>query len=52
MIDWAELFAVTVLPLELVIRGSSIYWFLFSMFALYCAETSARSPSRMCSYSS
>lgn len=30
--DWHELFAFTVSPLELAIRGSLIYWFLFMVF--------------------
>lgn len=32
MIDWNELFAFTVSPLELMIRGTLVYWFLFMMF--------------------
>lgn len=31
-LDIAELFSLTVSPLELVIRGSAIYWFLFALF--------------------
>ena len=31
-VEWHELFAVTVPPLELVIRGSAIYWLLFLLF--------------------
>jgi uncharacterized membrane protein YcaP (DUF421 family) len=31
-VSWHELFAVTVPPLELVIRGSAIYWLLFLLF--------------------
>jgi uncharacterized membrane protein YcaP (DUF421 family) len=31
-VSWHELFAVTVPPLELVIRGSAIYWLLFVLF--------------------
>jgi uncharacterized membrane protein YcaP (DUF421 family) len=31
-IDWNNLFALTVPPLELVVRGSLIYWFLFIVF--------------------
>ena len=30
--DFAQLFALSVSPLELVIRGSVIYWFLFLIF--------------------
>jgi uncharacterized membrane protein YcaP (DUF421 family) len=30
--DWAELFAFSVPVLELVIRGTAIYWFLFVIF--------------------
>lgn len=31
-LDIAELFSLTVSPLELVIRGTAIYWFLFALF--------------------
>jgi uncharacterized membrane protein YcaP (DUF421 family) len=31
-IDWGELFGLSVPALELVIRGSAIYWFLFLIF--------------------
>ena len=31
-IDWGELFGLSMPALELVIRGSVIYWFLFLMF--------------------
>jgi uncharacterized membrane protein YcaP (DUF421 family) len=30
--DWDTYFAVTVSPLELVIRGTLVYWFLFLIF--------------------
>lgn len=30
--DWSELFAFGVSPLELVVRGSLMYWFLFLVF--------------------
>jgi uncharacterized membrane protein YcaP (DUF421 family) len=33
-VDWPSLFAFSVPPLELVIRGSAIYWFLFLVFRL------------------
>ena len=33
-VDWASLFALTVSPLELFIRASTIYWFLFLIFRL------------------
>ena len=33
-VDWASLFAFTVSPLELFIRASIIYWFLFLVFRL------------------
>jgi uncharacterized membrane protein YcaP (DUF421 family) len=32
MPDWQELFGLSVSPLELVIRGSAIYWFLVLTF--------------------
>lgn len=31
-LDWASLFSLSVPPLELIIRGSAIYWFLFLLF--------------------
>ncbi|MBL8541407.1 MAG: DUF421 domain-containing protein [Betaproteobacteria bacterium] len=31
-VDWHELFAFTVSPLELIIRGTAVYWFLFAIF--------------------
>lgn len=33
-VDWGELFGVSVAPLELVVRGSAVYWFLFLIFRL------------------
>ncbi len=32
MIDWASVFTFTVSPLEMVVRGSAVYWFLFCLF--------------------
>ena len=32
MIDWASIFLFTVSPLEMVVRGSAVYWFLFCLF--------------------
>jgi len=32
MIDWSELFGFSVSPIELVIRGSCVYWLLFLLF--------------------
>ena len=32
--NWAELFGFTLSPLEIVVRGSAIYWFLFLIFRL------------------
>jgi len=31
-VDWQALFSFSVAPLELVVRGSAIYWFLFAIF--------------------
>jgi uncharacterized membrane protein YcaP (DUF421 family) len=31
-VDWSELFAFTTAPLELVVRGSAVYLFLFTVF--------------------
>jgi len=33
-VDWVALFAFSVAPLELFVRGSTIYWFLFLVFRL------------------
>lgn len=30
--DWKELLALSVSPIELILRGSAIYWFLFALF--------------------
>jgi uncharacterized membrane protein YcaP (DUF421 family) len=30
--DWSALFAFSVHPLEMVLRGSAVYWFLFCLF--------------------
>lgn len=32
MIDWAALLHFTVSPVEMVLRGSAVYWFLFCLF--------------------
>lgn len=31
-VDWAEVFAFGVSPLEIVVRGTAMYWFLFVIF--------------------
>lgn len=31
-IDWQGLFGLTLAPLELVVRGTAVYWFLFAIF--------------------
>jgi uncharacterized membrane protein YcaP (DUF421 family) len=31
-IDWHDLFGFSVSPLELIVRGTSMYWFLFLVF--------------------
>jgi len=31
-VDWAELFAFGVSPLEIIVRGTAMYWFLFVIF--------------------
>jgi uncharacterized membrane protein YcaP (DUF421 family) len=33
-IDWQQLFGVSVPPLELIVRGTAVYWFLFLIFRL------------------
>jgi len=32
MFDWQELFGLSVSPLELIVRGSTLYWFLVLVF--------------------
>jgi uncharacterized membrane protein YcaP (DUF421 family) len=32
--NWAELFGFTLSPLEIVVRGSAVYWFLYVIFRL------------------
>ena len=34
MIDWQGLFGLSVSPWELVIRGTTVYWFLVLLFRL------------------
>src|SRR5712671_6327012 len=31
-IDWSELFLFSMPPLELIVRGTAMYWFLFLLF--------------------
>lgn len=31
-VNWSELFALSVAPIELIVRGSAMYWFLFLAF--------------------
>ena len=33
-IDWSELFGFSVSPLEMIIRGTVMFWFLFALFRL------------------
>jgi uncharacterized membrane protein YcaP (DUF421 family) len=32
MLEWSELFGLSVSPLELIVRGTCMYWFLFALF--------------------
>ena len=34
MIDWSGLFGLSLNPIELIIRGTAIYWFIFLLFRL------------------
>jgi uncharacterized membrane protein YcaP (DUF421 family) len=34
MIDWSQLFGFSVNPLEIIVRGTVIYWFIFLLFRL------------------
>lgn len=31
-LDWSELFGLSLSPLELIVRGTAMYWFLFALF--------------------
>ncbi|MGQ0654275.1 MAG: DUF421 domain-containing protein [Betaproteobacteria bacterium] len=31
-VDWSELFRLSVSPIELIVRGTAMYWFLFLLF--------------------
>lgn len=31
---WDQLFGITVSPLELILRGTVVYWFIFALFRL------------------
>lgn len=31
-VEWSELFGLSVSPLELIVRGTAMYWFLFVLF--------------------
>ena len=31
-VDWQALFSLSMSPLELIVRGSAMYWFLFLIF--------------------
>jgi uncharacterized membrane protein YcaP (DUF421 family) len=31
-VDWQSVFSLSMPPLELVVRGSAVYWFLFLVF--------------------
>jgi len=33
-LNWGELFGLSVAPLEMVVRGSAMFWFLFLLFRL------------------
>lgn len=35
MPDWSALFGFSVPPLELIVRGTAIYWFLFLLFRVF-----------------
>jgi len=32
--DWSELFEVSVSPVEMIVRGTAMYWFLFALFRI------------------
>ena len=32
-LDWEELFQLSLSPLEIIVRGTAIYWFLFALFS-------------------
>jgi len=51
-VDWRALFELSVPPLELVIRGSAVYGFLFVLFRIVLRRDVARSGSPTCCWSS
>jgi uncharacterized membrane protein YcaP (DUF421 family) len=40
-VDWQTLFAFSVSPLELAVRGTAIYWFLFVLFRVLRRDVGA-----------
>jgi len=34
-LDWAELFGLSVSPLEMFVRGTAVFWFLFLLFRVF-----------------
>jgi len=38
-VNWHELFALSVSPIELIVRGSAMYWFLFLIFRFVLKHT-------------
>lgn len=47
-IDWHTLFSLSVPPLELIIRGSALYWFLFVIFrAILRRENGVETPTEV-----
>lgn len=47
MPDFASLFELSLNPLELVARGTLMYWFLFLLFRFFLRREWGRSPSPM-----
>lgn len=46
--DWSEMFTFSISPLEIIIRGSIVYWFIFVLLRVAGAAISARSAWPTC----
>ena len=40
--QWSEIFGITVSPLELVVRGTTMYLFLFVLFRVVTPDSAGR----------
>ena len=40
--DWGEVFGLTVSPVELIVRGTVLYWFIFVLFRVVLRRSGLR----------